>query len=136
MRYSVNKARFAVEELQDETIVMDLVGGRLFLLEGAASLAWRRLGCGESFEDVAKAVYQRYGEASSVNFVNFVKLMCERGVLEEVAGDPHHHQQEDPWPQVLGDFTVSEYDDLSSIITMDPIHDVDSTRGWPFESSS
>jgi hypothetical protein len=134
MWYTVNKARFAVEDLQGESIVMDLVEGRLFLLESAASLAWRHLVGGESLEDVSATIEQHYGEASRDNFINFVELMCEQGLLEETRGDPQlRNTQEIEWPEVLGDFTVNQYDDLNNIITMDPIHEIDPKRGWPFE---
>ena len=61
--------------------------------------------------------------------------LIAKGLLTEVAspapdGDAIGHAE---WPADLGGLLLSEYDDMTSIITMDPIHDVDPQRGWPFD---
>jgi hypothetical protein len=37
---------------------------------------------------------------------------------------------------MIGEFLVTQYDDMTSIITMDPIHDIDIQRGWPFKGKN
>ncbi len=55
-------------------------------------------------------------------------------VTENLSADgPSQEDAPDSWPPVLGELRLTEYDDMTNIITMDPIHDVDPKRGWPFD---
>jgi hypothetical protein len=38
------------------------------------------------------------------------------------------------WPDSFAPPALERYDDIANIITMDPIHDVDQSAGWPRRS--
>jgi hypothetical protein len=40
------------------------------------------------------------------------------------------------WPQKAEPPTFERFDDIADILTLDPIHDVQSDAGWPFEPKS
>ena len=69
--------------------------------------------------------------------MSFVQSLQEKGILLEVSDDSSVNSLPIPfvWPEELGEIVVTEYDDMSSIITMDPIHDVDPNKGWPFKGN-
>lgn len=137
MRYRVDPDRIAADDLEGEILLMDLLEGRLFLLESAAALAWSLLVNGESSEVIECDIEQRFGEKARADFAQFLERLLEGDLLTEDLRDSRADiVTTREWPSILGDFLISEYDDISSIITMDPIHDVDPGRGWPFEGSS
>ena len=130
----IDSKRFAVDTFDGETIVMDLVGGRLYLFEGSASTFIESLIASTSVAVGERAIAEKYGEHQRQMFLDFVQSLLEKKILTESSDDsaggapsPHF-----AWPEMLGELVVTEYDDMSSIITMDPIHDVDPNKGWPF----
>jgi hypothetical protein len=137
MRYRVDPKRFAIDALEGEILIMDLLEGRLYLLESAAAFAWGLLVNGEPSEGIESGLERRYGGDAKEEFARFLERLLERDLLTESPEDTNSNTTLDrAWPANLGTFLISEYDDISSIITMDPIHDVDPGRGWPFEGSS
>jgi len=134
-RLVIDAKRFALDTFDGETIVMDLVGGRLFLFEGSASTFLECLIASASVAFVEQAITERYGENQRQIFSTFLQSLLDKEILTESSGNspgsvlsPHF-----AWPEMLGEMVVTEYDDMSSIITMDPIHDVDPNKGWPFK---
>ena len=135
--YVVDKSRFAVDELDGETMLMDLVEGRLVLLESGSAKLWPWLASGVSIRVLQNHVAEREGEGAAESFSEVVNRLVSLGALVPVTDDSSSGQPENAeLPQVLGEFLISEYDDISNIITMDPIHDVDPARGWPFDATS
>ena len=136
-RFVVDTKRFAIDTFDGETIVMDLVADHLYLLEGGASTLFEFLTQGASIATLEHDVENNYGVANRQLFNDFVESLVEKEILvnvSEVSSDGVLTPQL-AWPEKLGEIIVSEYDDMSSIITMDPIHDVDPTKGWPFQEN-
>jgi hypothetical protein len=134
-RFVVDIKRFAIDTSDGETIVMDLVGGHLYLLEGGASTLFEFLTQGAAVATLEQDVENNYGVANRQLFSDFVQSLVEKEILinvSEVSLDAFPTPQL-VWPEKLGEIIVSEYDDMSSIITMDPVHDVDPAKGWPFQ---
>jgi len=151
MRLRCDPARFAVDAVDGETVVMDLVDGRLVLLEAGAAIVWEHLTAGVPRDMLEAAVDARHGAAVRDDVRALVDDLVARGLLED-AGDGAAADGSggasaversvglpdeplsglpDRLPDELGPLTVTTYDDMTSIITMDPIHDVDPGRGWP-----
>ena len=133
MKYRADPARFAIDTTESEAIVMDLVDGRLFLLESGAAVVWNHVSGGVPLDQLEAAVEQACGVAVRDDVRAFVADLCVLGILEEATEDV-------PAPTSvtiqaeLGPLIITAYDDMTNIITMDPIHDVDPSRGWPFDA--
>jgi hypothetical protein len=138
-RFEIDTQRFFCDPLDGEVIVMDTVSGRLFLLEQAAAVIWERISHGESRESILSTINSRYGSAKQAAADACLARVLELGLASEVVGDGDSlslpSTQQD-WPMELGEFLITPYDDMTSIITMDPIHDIDPQRGWPFEGKN
>jgi hypothetical protein len=132
-RFSVQESRFAVDDLDGETIVMDLLDGKLYLFEAGAAVLLRQIVSGETTEHMELFVEKMYGQEALMAFQNLLQRLVEKGVLSELTSSQEVSSSESDWPATLGEIVIQEYDDMSSIITMDPIHDVDPGRGWPFQ---
>lgn len=135
MQYSYDPDRYAVDPLDGETIVMDLLNGRLFLLEEGAAVVWDSLTGGLTLEALEATIRARYGDAAAEGLHEFVAGLLAKGLLAEASGTAPAagHASDGDWPAEFGALRLTEYDDMTSIITMDPIHDVDPRRGWPFD---
>ncbi len=133
-RFIVDPARFASDALDEETIVMDLVSGRVFLLEMGAAYLWHHVLRGTSRKNILDEVEIRYGDATRLACEAFLDRLVdlELTVEVEVSQDLEAELETSAWPVALGELVLTQYDDMTSIITMDPIHDVDPDRGWPF----
>ena len=139
MRYRHDPARFAVDTVDGETIVMDLVDGRLFLLEDGGAAVWDLLVGGVPLDVLEAAVEQRFGASVRDDVRTFVTGLVAQGLIAEAsdAGDTPAAPGVPAAPELpaeLGELRITAYDDMTSIITMDPIHDVDPDRGWPFDA--
>ena len=137
-RFEVDTQRFLSDPLDGEVIVMDTVSGRLFLLEQAAAAMWVSVCNGESRASILSTINSRYGPEQQAAVQACLDRLIEAGLATEVAcDDPLSLPPTDQhWPPVLGEFLITQYDDMTSIITMDPIHDIDPQRGWPFEGKN
>jgi hypothetical protein len=135
MQYVLDTNRYAIDPLDGEIIVMDMLEGRLFLFEEGGAVVWDCLARGVPVEVFEREIAARYGEATLDAVRVFVASLVAKDLLIEgvpeaaVVGAMRHTD----WPADLGELRMSEYDDMTSIITMDPIHDVDPKRGWPFD---
>ncbi len=134
-RFEVDGARFLSDPLDGEIIVMDMLQGRLFLLEEGAAILWERVLRGQSREAIMAAIQSGYGSAEHTAAETFLNRLLALGLVTEdpSADGPLQEDAPDSWPPVLGEMRLTEYDDMTNIITMDPIHDVDPKRGWPFD---
>lgn len=114
---------------------MDLLNGRLFLLEEGAAVVWDSLTGGLTLEALEATIRARYGDAAAEGLHEFVAGLLAKGLLAEASGTAPAagHASDGDWPAEFGALRLTEYDDMTSIITMDPIHDVDPRRGWPFD---
>ena len=138
IRFEIDTKRFVSDPLEGETIIMDMVAGRLFLLEEGAATVWDHILRGRARDELLTLLGSRYGSEAVTGCETLLQRLCELGLVTEISTS---HEGEIPahsdcWPTVIGEFRLTEYDDMMSIITMDPIHDVDPNRGWPFNRDS
>ena len=138
IRFEIDTKRFVSDPLEGETIIMDMVAGRLFLLEEGAATVWDHILRGRARDELLTLLGSRYGSEAVTGCETLLQRLCELGLVTEISTS---HEGEIPahsdcWPAVIGEFRLTEYDDMMSIITMDPIHDVDPNRGWPFNRDS
>ena len=136
-RYVLDTGRFAVDELDGETMLMDLMQGRLVLWVFGSAKLWPWLSSGMPVTVLFNHVTAQEGKAATEDFSQIVNRLVSMGALVPAAIDfPPGSLGEGDLPGGMGRFVISEYDDISTIVTMDPIHDVDPERGWPFDGTS
>ena len=138
-RFYVDIKRFCCDAIDREVIIMDTVSGRLFLLEQAAALLWERVVKGETREAILYNINTRYGPVKNKAAEDFLKHLIQLELVTEIFSDDENlspKSTDQHWPEMIGEFLVTQYDDMTSIITMDPIHDIDIQRGWPFKGNN
>jgi hypothetical protein len=113
-RFSVEESRFAVDALDGETIIMDLLDGQLYLFEAGAAVLLGHILAGDNTEHIELTVERIYGQEALVAFQNLLRGLVEKGVLIEVPASQDRSSSENDWPASLGEIVVSEYDDMST----------------------
>ena len=66
--FSVKESRFAVDALDGETIVMDLLDGQLYLFEAGAAVLLGLILAGNNTEHIELTVEKMYGQEALIAF--------------------------------------------------------------------
>ena len=123
------------ETIDGETVVINLITGSYFSIEGTGVDLWARLVAGESVAASAAALATQHGAdggAVSAVIVAFQQQLFAHGIIDKT---PDHV------PDGAGDLGTFEvpslraYDDLREHLLLDPIHDVERGSGWPAVSA-
>jgi hypothetical protein len=130
--YFADTGRFPHETIDGETVLIDSVKGRLFLLSGIGSWLWQRFIPGGIIDGVVAESIVRYGEATEVPIRQFLQELVEEQMLRP-GFPPSAPPAEIPadWPDAFEPPVIERYDDIADIMSMDPIHEVDPVKGWP-----
>jgi len=126
----VDVNRLMHDTIDGETIIIDSVEGRLHVLGGAAPVLWHAATLGADTHRLVDEVADRYGPDASVQALSFVNTLLSQGLVTLVDG-PAGDTTSLEWPQVFTQPRIEQFDDIADILTMDPIHEVDVSRGWP-----
>jgi len=125
-----NTARFSHETIDDETVLIDNESGHLLLISGIGSFIWEWLAAGATAESIRAEASIRYGASAGEACRTFLQSLVDAG-LAVVAAAPASPADGREWPAEFTAPLLERYDDISTIIAMDPIHDVDQSAGWP-----
>lgn len=123
--------RFPNDTIDGETVLIDAQKGHLFLFTGLGPQIWQRLGRGVTLEALIDEVAARYGEGAAgptrafLESLEGAEMLCGDAPSDQLpAADPS-------WPSAFVAPALEQYDQIADIISMDPIHEVDSSKGWP-----
>jgi hypothetical protein len=133
--YRFNHDTFAFESFPDEIVVLNLVDGIYYAFGGAAVVAWPFILAQHAEPVIAGALGASYGvpvDALSIDLAQFVGRLLDEKVLltapeatSEIDRPPLHSL-----PEYRG-FSFERHADMEDLLTLDPIHDVDPSKGWP-----
>ena len=137
----VNDERVAHEVINDEVIVIDLTTGNYFSLGGSAIEVWRLLEYHPTPAELIDALALRYPaypdtvEESVQRFIS--ELVSEEIVTQETdpAATSHPLPSSSPAEIPFAAPILAKYTNMSDLLLLDPIHDVDGS-GWPNEKKN
>lgn len=142
--FQIQPRRVAADVVDDEVVIVDLETGSYYTTEGSGCDAWRLLAAGVSVGDTIATLRQRYDDSDEIPgyVASLLAVLTERGLL--VAADATDGAPvdlgpvqgllaplSDPQPFEAAEFV--DFDDMKSLLLLDPVHDVDD-RGWPHAS--
>jgi hypothetical protein len=109
------------EKFDSEIILIDIAKGLYFSLRGSAVPLWDALAVPRKW----CALLDMFGADAQPAAV--LGMLEEYGLIVQTVDDPD--------PQALAVYTttpiVEVFSDLSELITIDPVHEVDAATGWP-----
>ena len=126
--------RFPNDTIDGETVLIDTEKGYLFLFTGIGPQIWQKLGSGISPEALVNEIGSRYGESAADSTRTFLESLQAAEMLCKEAPCEGSPAPDISWPSEFVAPVLEQYDQIADIISMDPIHDVDSSKGWPYRS--
>ena len=122
-------------------MIVDLESGSYYTTQGAGCDAWRLFAAGASIGETIEVLRARYssGEDIPEYVAAMLAVLTGRGLLEPAA-EPTAAELDlgavqgtlapisEPRPFAPAEFV--DFDDMRSLLLLDPVHDVDD-RGWP-----
>lgn len=120
------------QEFEGEVIALNLYSGTYYSLRDLGAVLWRDLAAGHSVESLAAV---GAGALSGTQPVpGFAANLQAQGLLRPAATGAAPAEA----PLLVAalangtvDLTFEVYEDMQSLFQLDPVHEVDETRGWP-----
>jgi len=120
------------QEFEGEVIALNLEKGTYYSLRGLSAVLWRDLAAGHAVEALAALA----GDPQSVR--DFAANLTAQGLLRPASGAAAvaapAFADALAAPGAGGaamDLVFEVFDDMNSLILLDPVHDIDTSRGWP-----
>ncbi len=134
--YAVNAPEVVDEVFEDEIVVINFDSGNYYSLRQSAIDIWEGLGSGMDADAIAAMLCRRYevGEAEAAETVASLLERLEADALvrpSDAAGReeavPEVAEEKKPFAPPL----YEKFTDMSDLLVLDPMHDVDE-NGWPY----
>jgi hypothetical protein len=116
-----------------EIIVINMSTGTYYSIRDIGAVAWQDLAAGHAVETVAALAASVVGGSQAV--LDFAARVTAEGLMRQsanaaaVSGEPHIAAA------LIGResaaLTFEIFEDMKSLILLDPVHETDETRGWP-----
>ncbi len=120
------------EAVDGEVVIVDLANGVYFSTDGVGAVVWSLLTAGANLQGLsewAKATFPTQPEAPD-EVSMFVRQVHAQNLLVEstdaVGGDLSADG-----PPTYATPSLQAFNDMESLLLLDPIHDVEPDKGWP-----
>ena len=135
-RLQANTPRVVHETIDGEVIVIDLATGTYFSLQGGAAEVWGLIAAGVATQEMISVLAGAYDDdpGSIKNVLD--PFLAELQSESLVTAAPNDVGQQNGLPELTADGAFSarldKHTDMTELILLDPVHDVDSI-GWPHQ---
>jgi hypothetical protein len=120
------------QDFDGEIIVLNMASGTYYSLRDLAAVLWRDLAAGHSVETVAAFAAKVEGGSQAV--LEFAAKVTAEGLMRPAATAVVASGE----PQIIAalvggspTLTFEIFEDMKSLILLDPVHETDDARGWP-----
>ena len=130
-----NSGATASETFGGETVVIHFESGTYFSLRGSAGPLWSLLQTPTSIAAIVNAARDGSAidpEGLETQLTTFVAQLSEQDLIKasnEAAAQPA--LSEESLVSLAAPANLEVFDDLAELITMDPVHEIDTLTGWP-----
>jgi hypothetical protein len=124
------------ETIDGETIIIDLVSGTYYSLQGTGPEIWNRLAGGQSATRIVDGLAPGHaGDRAEVEaaVAAFLRELESEQLIAPAESNGNGMAAEADGAEAAGPFAppkLEKYTDMQDIILLDPVHKVDD-RGWP-----
>ena len=119
------------ETVDGEVVIVDLSCGVYFSTDGVGTALWAQLDAGTTLQNLTEWTGATYpDEPTAPAEVNlFVRQLYEHKLIEQV--DQGTPGDAPPGPSPYATPKLQAFNDMESLLLLDPIHDVEPDKGWP-----
>jgi len=140
--YIINPRGIATEHFPDETIILNLPKGNYYSLRGTGQLIWEQLEKRVNTDYILHVLSNQYATTSTIaqpaleTFLNqlFQEELIQENTTAETTSMPEVSPNNAGQPFVAPALEV--YTDMQELLMLDPIHDSDAEKGWPYKTKS
>ena len=134
--YKIATRGIAYEHFDDETVAINLPIGHYYSMRGTAHFIFQLLGGGSNVSQIAGALTASYdislveANAAAETFIedlNKAELLMETDTITELINEENSTRMPFETP------VLETHDDMTEMLTLDPVHDVNPTEGWPLK---
>lgn len=124
----INRPSVIFDTQGEETVVIDLGTGHYYRLDGPSTRVWKHFEQGVAPDTLLAASANR--AAFEPELTRIVDELVAGGLLRPVNDGEPVANDVPAW--TFDGFQLEEFTDLEDILGLDPIHEVDTERGWPY----
>lgn len=123
--YRLNSPTVISETVDGEVIIINLDDGNYHSLRHNAADLWLNLSSGACVDTIVAAAT---GADARAVVDRFVAELRAKHLISPIAQEP---TAPDPKPWSSEGIVIESYDDMSDLLGLDPVHEVDMQAGWP-----
>jgi hypothetical protein len=120
------------QDFDGEIIALNLTSGTYYSLRDLGAVLWRDLAAGQPVETLATLAAGALGGSQPV--LDFAANLTAHGLMRPASNAVLSAEK----PQIVEALAAGTagvvfevYEDMQSLFLLDPVHEVDETRGWP-----
>jgi hypothetical protein len=120
------------ETVDDEVVIVDLANGVYFSTDSVGAIVWGHLAAGTNLQqlsDWARATFPTQPDAPD-EVSMFVRQVHAHNLLIESTTNANGSLPTGE-PSTYETPTLHAFNDMESLLLLDPIHDVEADKGWP-----
>ncbi|OGQ82749.1 MAG: hypothetical protein A3F90_06785 [Deltaproteobacteria bacterium RIFCSPLOWO2_12_FULL_60_19] len=141
-RFQIRKHKVLHQMIDGEVVIINLDTGNYYSLRGTGAALWSAVEHGAAIREIVGALARKYQAAADVlerSVADFVEQLQREGLIE-ACGDgsdleelPPAAEETSPGrPVAFEPPTLEKYEDMQDLILLDPVHEVDEEKGWPY----
>lgn len=136
IKFSINTPNIAHESIDGEVVVINLVSGNYYSLDGTGAKIWDLIDRGYSCSVITEIMSSQY-TSDEINISDTITHFLSELEQEDLIVPNAQAVEEQPIDSSITPEltiftipTVNRYSDMQELLLLDPIHDVDA-MGWP-----
>ena len=135
MNYKLNYSDLSKEIFDNEAVIINIPSGKYYSVTGDSGVSViRLLENSANFDQICIFLSSRF-DCSHVNLTEEVRSFLQSLLAEKIAIEVKENQFSMPESKTslmpFKSMVLEIYDDLQELIDLDPIHDVNISKGWP-----
>ncbi len=126
----VVNSKVVSDKFDDEIVVVNLDSGVYFSLKETALDIWLCLEKSYTTSSIKKS-FDNLTASDEEQIENFLNFLVDEKLIIESNDESIEKGDKENGLNTFTNITYSKYDDMSDLIMLDPIHEVDEQQGWP-----
>lgn len=115
------------DKFEDEIVVVNLDSGIYYSLKNTAADLWALVEKNCSKEQVLN-VFTTLTDSQKKEVNDFLDFLVEENLVDEIESNASFDER-----MTFRAIEYSKFEDMSDLIMLDPIHESDDQKGWPYE---
>lgn len=131
--YEISSTAIIHEILDKEAIIANLDNGIYYSLRGTAVPVWQLLLSKHNLPEIIPlfaAHYSLPAEQLKPHLTGFLSQLLQENLLKETQSSAEPCSESLVWPENFTPPVLEKFEEMSQLLMLDPIHEVDE-QGWP-----